>query len=91
MQAFLGSPESGSRFKRVLRQPLDASQSQLELVFHGGVTGGVTRVQKTLDLSSIGVAEPLNIYFNNMLTKNNSDENYIDDVKIYVQGTENTN
>lgn len=69
----------------------DASQSQLELVFHGGVTGGVTRVQKTLDLSSIGVAEPLNIYFNNMLTKNNSDENYIDDVKIYVRGTENTN
>lgn len=78
-------------FQARITPTLDASQSQLELVFHGGVTGGVTRVQKTLDLSSIGVAEPLNIYFNNMLTKNNSDENYIDDVKIYVQGTENTN
>ena len=61
----------------------DAAQSQMELVLHGGVSGGVMRMQKTLDLSSIGTAEPLNVYFNNMLTKNNNDENYIDDVKIY--------
>lgn len=62
----------------------DAALSQMELVLHGGVSGGVLRVQKTLDLSSIGTAQPLNVYFNSMLSKGNNDENYLDDMKIYL-------